>query len=89
MPAKPKSRKDRDLEKSISREEFVLKLRRLADALETGKPFVIQVGGERIRLPKDAVLSIEHEREKGAEELEFQVKWKRAAAAARTTRRDD
>lgn len=69
--------KNRDKERAVSREEFIIKLRRLADALESGKPFVIQVAGERIRIPRDASISIEHERERGEEELEFQLKWQR------------
>jgi amphi-Trp domain-containing protein len=80
--AKP-IRKDRDIERTVTAEEFIAKLRRLADSLEAGKPFVIQVKGERIRIPRDAELSIEHEREGGDEELELQVKWKRAKAKAR------
>ena len=51
------------------------KLRRLADALEGGKTFRIQVAGERIRVPRRAQLSIEHERGEGEEEIEFQLKW--------------
>jgi amphi-Trp domain-containing protein len=74
-----KKRRDRDQERAVSREEFVVKLRRLADALEAGKSFVIQVAGERIRIPRDAVAGIEHERSGAAEELEFQLKWKRDA----------
>ena len=66
---------DRDVEKSYSTQEVVAKLRRLADALETGKPFRIQVAGERIRVPGKAEFSIEHEREGGDEEIEFQLKW--------------
>ena len=66
---------DRDVEKSYSTAEVVAKLRRLADALETGKPFRIQVAGERIRVPGKAEFSIEHEREGGDEEIEFQLKW--------------
>lgn len=77
MPVHKPRRKNRDAEKSISREEFVVKLRRLADALEMGKSFVIQVAGERIKVPLGATVSIEHEREGGCEELEFQLKWKR------------
>ena len=42
---------ERDVEKAYSTAETVAKLRRLADALETGKPFRIQVAGERIRVP--------------------------------------
>ena len=49
----------------------------MADALEAGKPAVIQVRGERIRIPQTAFLSIEHEREGGSEELELQMKWER------------
>ena len=70
-------RKNRDQERTVSREEFVIKLRRLAEALEAGKAFVIQVAGERIRIPRDAEISIEHEREGAREELEFQLKWQR------------
>jgi amphi-Trp domain-containing protein len=74
-----KQPRNRDMERAVSRKEFVAKLRRLAEAIETGQPFVIQVAGERIRIPGDAAASIEHEREGGAEELEFQLKWKRGA----------
>ena len=74
---KPAPRKSRDLEKVYPRKDFVAKLRRLADALETEKPFAIQVAGERLRIPADALFNIEHEREGGCEELEFQLRWKR------------
>jgi amphi-Trp domain-containing protein len=53
----------------------VSKLRRLADALEQDRPFTIQVANERIRVPKRALFSIEHERDEDAEEIEFQLKW--------------
>jgi len=66
---------DRDIEKTYSTAEFVAKLRRLADALEQGKKFEIQIAGERIYVPVRAVYNIEHEREDGEEEIEFQVKW--------------
>lgn len=68
---------DRDLVKGYSRREFVAKLRRLADAVEGEKPFVIQVAGERLRIPADAAFNIEHERSGGEEELEFQLLWSR------------
>lgn len=76
-----KQQRERDVERLVSREEFVAKLRRLADALEAGKSFVIQVKGERIRVPRDAALSIEHEREDESEELELQLKWNRSEAS--------
>jgi amphi-Trp domain-containing protein len=70
---------DRDLERTYSRAQFVQKLRRLADAIETGKPFSIQVAGERLRIPANADFNIEHEREGASEELEFQLRWTRDA----------
>jgi len=69
----PKS--DRDIEKDYPLPEFIEKLRRLADALEQGKRFEIQIAGERISVPVRAIYNIEHEREGGEEEIEFQIKW--------------
>ena len=69
-------KKDRDTEKAYSTSDTVAKLRRLADALEQGKQFTIQVAGERVRVPVRAVFNIEHERDGDAEEIEFQFKWK-------------
>jgi len=66
---------DRDIDKTYARSEFIAKLRRLADALEAEEPFEIQIAGERIHVPARAVVSIEHEREEGAEEIEFQLRW--------------
>ena len=69
------TKQDRDIEKAYSNSEFAEKLRRLADCVETGKNFEIQVAGERIYVPDRAVFHIEHEREDGEEELEFQIRW--------------
>jgi amphi-Trp domain-containing protein len=66
---------DRDVERVYSTPEFVSKLRRLADALETGERFEIQVAGERISVPARAEFNVEHERSGNEEELEFQLKW--------------
>ena len=65
----------RDVERIYSLTEIVAKLRRLADALESGQPFRIQVAGERIRVPARADFSVEHERDEENEEVEFQLKW--------------
>lgn len=73
----PKKRPERDLEKTYPRKDFVAKLRRLADALEAGKAFTIQVAGERLHIPASALFNIEHEREGNVDELEFQLRWKR------------
>ena len=83
MPAK----RDRDIEKVYTTKQFVAKLRRLADALETGKPFSIQVAGESIRVPDDAVFNIEHERDGDEQEVDFQLKWSRGAGDADDSKR--
>jgi amphi-Trp domain-containing protein len=70
-----KRTKKRDIEKTYTTAAFVAKLRRFADALEEGDPFVIQISGERVRVPARAVFSIEHERAGDEEEIEFQIKW--------------
>jgi amphi-Trp domain-containing protein len=67
--------RNRDLERTYSRSQFVAKLRRLADALEAGAPFAIQVARERLRVPADVAFNIEHERTGGLEEVEFQLRW--------------
>ena len=69
---------DRDVERNCSKESFVETLRRLADALEAGESFRIQVVNKRFTVPANAELSIEHEAEDGAEELELQLRWKSA-----------
>lgn len=68
-------KEDRDVEKGYSNSEFVDKLRRLADAIENEDKFEIQIAGERIYVPVRSVFNIEHEREDGFEEIEFQIKW--------------
>ncbi len=75
---------ERDVEKAYSTTETVAKLRRLADALEAGQPFRIQVAGERIRVPKRARFSVEHERGSDEEEIEFQLKWDLADVSPET-----
>ena len=69
------SKRKRDVEKRYPKANFVAKLRRLADAIENGERFAIQVAGERVFVPAKAEFNIEHERSGGAEEIEFQIKW--------------
>ena len=71
----PRKKAKRDIEKTYTTKQTVAKLRRLADCLEQGQRFQIQIQGERILVPADAVFSIEHERGKKTEEVEFQFKW--------------
>ena len=74
--AKGKKKSERDIEKAYPLKLFITKLRRLADSLEQGKRFQIQIGGERLCVPPEAIVNIEHEREGKNEEIEFQLKWK-------------
>jgi amphi-Trp domain-containing protein len=73
-------KRPRDIEKVYTTKDFVAKLRRLADALEAGKAFEIQVAGERLYVPAAVDFSVEHERSDGTEELEFQVRWETPGA---------
>jgi len=70
------TKKKRDIEKAYPPKRFVEKLRRLADAIERGERFRIQVAGERVSVPPDAIISVEHERGDGEEELELQLRWR-------------
>jgi amphi-Trp domain-containing protein len=69
---------DRDVERDCTPRTFAETLRRVADALERGEAVRIQVAGKRFTVPATASLSIEHEAEGGAEELELQLKWRSA-----------
>ncbi|HYC00877.1 MAG TPA: amphi-Trp domain-containing protein [Candidatus Limnocylindrales bacterium] len=69
--------KNRDLTRTYTRAQFAAKLRRLADSIESGDAFTIQVAGERLRVPADVTFNIEHERSGSSEELEFQLLWAR------------
>lgn len=69
------AKQPRDVDRTYSTPEAVAKLRRLADALESGQPFRIQVAGERINVPARAEFSVEHERGDGDEEVELQLRW--------------
>jgi amphi-Trp domain-containing protein len=68
-------KQNRDVERVYSTSEFVAKLRRLANAIEAGERFEIQVAGERVYVPARAEFNVEHEREGNEEEIEFQLKW--------------
>jgi len=71
----PKKKRTRDIEKNYPAKQFVQKLRRLADCIEQGQKFQIQVAGERVSIPAAAIINIEHERSGSSEEIEFQLKW--------------
>ena len=73
--ATQKKKRKRDIEKNYPVNQFVKNLRRLADCIEQGQKFQIQVAGERIYIPATAIIDIERERSDSSEELEFQLKW--------------
>lgn len=70
--------KNVDVEKVYSTTEVIDKLRRLADALEQDKTFEIQIAGERIYVPPYATVEFEYEREGDDEEMEIEIKWRKA-----------
>jgi amphi-Trp domain-containing protein len=70
-----RKRRARDVEKDYPRRQLVAKLRRLADVLESGVTFRIQIAGERVVVPATATANVAHERGVDAEEIEFQLVW--------------
>jgi amphi-Trp domain-containing protein len=80
---KPKNKAKRDIEAHYPRRQFVQKLRRLADAIEAGDAFAIQLVGERVKVPANTTFNIEHERTGWVEEIEFQVRWSMKPAKAK------
>jgi amphi-Trp domain-containing protein len=75
MAVRKISKRKRDVEKHYPVNQFIRKLRRLADTLENGEDFRIQVAGERVRVPARVTINIEHERGDDSEEIEFQLRW--------------
>jgi amphi-Trp domain-containing protein len=73
--AKKKTRPKRDIEKDYPARQFASKLRRLADCIEEGQRFRIQVANVRVTVPSGATINIEHERGDEEEEIEFQMRW--------------
>ncbi len=69
-----------DVEKTYSISETADKLRRIADAMDEGRSFRIQVAGNRLRIPTDGSVQIEiqsdGDRETG--EIEIEIKWDRS-----------
>jgi amphi-Trp domain-containing protein len=72
-PARPVT----DRTRVLSRARFVATLRRIAGAIEAGRPVRLQVAGERVVVPREAEPSVEHEREGDREEIELQLRWRR------------
>jgi len=67
-----------EVEKGYSNKQTAEKLRRLAESIEQGKAFEIQVKGQRIYVPADAEIEFEYERTENVHELEVEIKWTNA-----------
>jgi len=69
-----------DVERSYTPAQTADKLRRIADAIEAGKSFRLQVAGNRLRVPTDGDVEIEMQTDgDGAGEIEIEIKWNRNA----------
>ena len=67
-----------DVERSYSPGETAATLRRIADAIEFGKYFRIQVAGNRLSIPPSAAIEIEMQADReGSGEIEIEIKWDR------------
>jgi amphi-Trp domain-containing protein len=71
------SMQDLDIERIYGARETAMKLRRIAAAMEDGRPFRLQVDGRRIRVPAGARVEIEIEREDREGEFDIEIKWTR------------
>ncbi len=71
MPTK----KPIDVEKSYTTRANAAKLRRLADALENGTAFEIQIAGNRVYVPPTAEIEFEYESKGDEREIEIEIKW--------------
>lgn len=76
---------DLDIEVSHDVSSFAAELRRLADALESGGDYSIQIDGEDVKIPAEAEFAVALEREDGETELEFQITWSSAEAEDETS----
>ena len=65
-----------EVEKGYSNKATAEKMRRLAESLEQGEAFEIQVDNQRIYVPADAEIGFEFEQNGDEKELEIEIKWK-------------
>ena len=69
--------KEIDVERIYTNKQTAEKLHRIADAIEAGKSFRIQVNGYRVSVPKDAAFEIELETNGDKGEVEIEMRWDR------------
>jgi amphi-Trp domain-containing protein len=66
-----------EIEKKLDREQTVVLLRQLADALEKNDNCTVSIGDEAIELPIDLDIELEYEQDADKAELEIEMKWLR------------
>jgi amphi-Trp domain-containing protein len=59
-------------------EENIGKLEALVAAIRDGQPFVIEVDGERVKVPAHAEIAIDYDHDDGENALEIQFYWEGA-----------
>lgn len=64
-----------DLDLGTSRLAFAVRLRAMADSIEAGRPFLVQIGGREVRVPAGAGYRIAIERDERDREIQFQIHW--------------
>ncbi|MBL7661940.1 amphi-Trp domain-containing protein [bacterium] len=74
--AKPQKQFDREIERNIRSKTFAKLLTRIATALNKNQSVRVAIKGSRIAVPKNAKLSVVHEKEGSSHELELQFSWK-------------
>ena len=66
-----------DAERSYSNKETARKLHRIADAIEAGRSFRVQINGHRVTVPENAKFEIELEAGNNKGEIEIDMRWDR------------
>lgn len=61
----------------MPRRETAKKLREIADAIESGLNFNVQINGHRVSVPKDARFEINLEPSSTRQEVEIEMRWDR------------
>ncbi|HEX8286577.1 MAG TPA: amphi-Trp domain-containing protein [Pyrinomonadaceae bacterium] len=73
------NKKEIDVERTYTT-QTADKLRRIANALEAGESFRLQVGGNRLRIRSDCKVEIEMQTDgKDKGEIEIEIKWNRGS----------
>ena len=68
---------DANVEQTFAKRETATKLRRIADAIEEGKSFRIQINGNRLFVPAGARIEIELQHEEYDGEVAVEISWRR------------